>query len=145
MTNQESWIDRQIREAQGRGEFDGLPGAGKPIPGLDDPHDELWWVKQLLRREELTITPPTLAVRKELEDARAAIARAPSEAAVRRIAEAINRRIVEVNRSATSGPPSTVMPLEVEEVVNRWRSGPRPERAGVSRPPVPGNRAPGRG
>jgi hypothetical protein len=29
--------------------------------GLGQSHDDLWWVKQLLRREELSITPPTLA------------------------------------------------------------------------------------
>jgi Domain of unknown function (DUF1992) len=38
----ESWIDRQVREAEERGEFDDLPGAGRPIPGLDKPFDELW-------------------------------------------------------------------------------------------------------
>ena len=27
-----SWIDRQINEAQERGDFDNLPGAGKPLP-----------------------------------------------------------------------------------------------------------------
>lgn len=27
----ESWIDQQIREAQDRGEFDDLPGKGKPL------------------------------------------------------------------------------------------------------------------
>ncbi len=33
----ETWIDKQIREAADRGEFDNLPGAGKPIPDLDKP------------------------------------------------------------------------------------------------------------
>jgi hypothetical protein len=28
----ESLLDRQIRAAQERGEFDDLPGAGKPLP-----------------------------------------------------------------------------------------------------------------
>ncbi|SMC89901.1 DUF1992 domain-containing protein [Lentzea albidocapillata] len=32
----ESWIDRQIREAQERGEFDNLPSAGKPLPGAGE-------------------------------------------------------------------------------------------------------------
>ncbi|MEV4218944.1 DUF1992 domain-containing protein [Nonomuraea sp. NPDC049725] len=41
----ESWVDRQIREAQERGEFDDLPGAGKPLPGADKPYDEHWWIK----------------------------------------------------------------------------------------------------
>ena len=39
----ESWVERQIRVAQERGDFDNLPGAGKPIPHYGD--DELWWVK----------------------------------------------------------------------------------------------------
>ena len=41
----ETWVERQIREATERGEFDNLPGAGKPVADLDKPHDELWWIK----------------------------------------------------------------------------------------------------
>ncbi len=33
----ESWIDEIIREAQARGEFDNLPGAGKPLPPRRNP------------------------------------------------------------------------------------------------------------
>ncbi|MGV9308285.1 DnaJ family domain-containing protein [Nonomuraea sp. NPDC003727] len=44
----ETLIDRQIREAQERGEFDDLPGAGKPLPNRDELNDELWWVKRKL-------------------------------------------------------------------------------------------------
>ena len=61
---------------QERGEFDNLPGAGKPIPGLDA-DDELWWVKQHLRRENLGYLPPTLALRKEVEQVLAAVPWAP--------------------------------------------------------------------
>ena len=49
-----TWVERQIREAMERGEFDDLPGAGKRIADLDKPHDELWWIKQKLRRENLS-------------------------------------------------------------------------------------------
>jgi hypothetical protein len=28
-------------------------GAGKPIPDIDDPYDELWWVRKWVRRERL--------------------------------------------------------------------------------------------
>ncbi|HVD28538.1 MAG TPA: DUF1992 domain-containing protein, partial [Mycobacteriales bacterium] len=41
----ESVVEAQIRQAQERGDFDDLPGKGKPIPGLDDPDDEQWWIK----------------------------------------------------------------------------------------------------
>ena len=117
----QTWVERQIREAMERGEFDNLPGAGKPIPDLDKPHDELWWVKQKLRREQLSYLPPTLAVRKEADDALAAASRARSERDVRRIVVAINAKIREANSKAASGPPLNLMPFDVERVVRRWR------------------------
>lgn len=46
----ESHVDRVIREAMERGEFEDLPGAGKPIPGAGTKDDELWWVRRWLRR-----------------------------------------------------------------------------------------------
>src|SRR5919112_6797204 len=64
-----TWVEHKIREAAERGAFDNLPGAGKPIPDLDTPYDELWWIKDKLRRENLSYLPATLALRKEVEDA----------------------------------------------------------------------------
>jgi len=49
----ESLIDQQIRAAEARGEFDDLPGAGKPLTGLDKPYSEDWWLKQLAERENI--------------------------------------------------------------------------------------------
>lgn len=118
----ESWIERQIREGIERGEFDDLEGKGRRLPGLEDPHDELWWVKDKLKREEFVALPPTLAIRKDREDALAAVAVAASEDAVRAIVEAVNQKIRAVNSRATSGPPSTVMPLDLDTVLDRWRS-----------------------
>ena len=123
----ETWVERQIREAAERGAFDNLPGAGKPIPDLDKPRDELWWVKQKLRREHLSYLPPTIALRKEAEAALAAAARAGSEAEVRAILAAINARIAEGNRKAASGPPLNLAPVDVERAVARWRAAREPE------------------
>ena len=117
----ETWVERQIREATERGEFDNLPGAGRPIDGLDEPHDELWWVKQKLRREHFAYLPPTIALRKQAEEALEAAARAGSEDAVRRIVADINAKIIEGNRKAASGPPLNLAPLDVERVVRAWR------------------------
>ena len=118
----ENAVDRQIREAQERGEFDDLPGKGKPIPDIDTPYDDLWWVKKLMAREELSVLPESLEVRRDLEKTLAAVLRRGEEADVRRDVEALNRRIRALNSRATSGPPSTVMPLDVEVVVERWRA-----------------------
>jgi hypothetical protein len=46
--------ENRIREAMENGDFDDLPGLGKPIPDIDEPYDPDWWVKQWFRRERLT-------------------------------------------------------------------------------------------
>jgi hypothetical protein len=121
-----TWVERRIREATERGEFDNLPGAGKPIPDLDKPHDELWWVRQKLRREDLAYLPPTIALRKQAEEALQAAAEAASEAEVRRIVADINAKIVEGNRKAASGPPLNLTPFDVDRVLRDWRRRRRP-------------------
>lgn len=117
----ESFVDRQIREAQERGEFDNLSGAGKPLADLHRPHDDLWWVRKKLKEENLSYLPPALQVRKDLDDAREQIDRASSEREVRRIIAAVNKRIREANRTALQGPASSLMPLDEEQTVRRWR------------------------
>ncbi|MGW1714390.1 DnaJ family domain-containing protein [Streptomyces sp. NPDC002156] len=118
----ESWVDRQIREAEARGEFAELPGVGKPLSeGPDTSYDELWWVKQKMAREGLSVLPPTLALRKEAEDALAAAHRAPSEGAVRRILTEINAKIRDMMFKPPPGPPLGLKPYDVDEVVRQWR------------------------
>lgn len=118
----ESWIDKQIRDAEARGEFDDLPGKGKPLPDIDTPRDEMWWIREKLKREEVDVLPPTLQVRRDLDEARERIRRATTEDEVRGIVEDINAKIRHVNRTTISGPPSTLAPLHLETVVDRWRN-----------------------
>jgi DnaJ homologue, subfamily C, member 28, conserved domain len=117
----ETWVELQIREAQDRGEFDDLPGAGKPIPGIGEPDDEHWWVRQKLRRENLSYLPPTLALRKEVEQVLAAVPGARSESAVREMVDELNRKIAAAIRTPPDGPPLNLMPLDVDEIVESWR------------------------
>ncbi|QFY13602.1 DUF1992 domain-containing protein [Nonomuraea phyllanthi] len=118
----ESWVDRQIREAEERGAFDDLPCAGKPIPGLDRPHDDMWWIKQKVESEGLSMPlPPTLALRKEAEEALAQARGARSETEARRIVEEINQKIREAIRTGLSGPPLNLMPFDADEIVSEWR------------------------
>lgn len=117
----ESWIDRQIRQATERGEFDDLPGAGEPLPDLDKPFDELSWVKRKLEREGLTYQPPSVALRRDAHEALEKAANARSEAEVRRIIEAINEQIRTANRKGIAGPSLPLRPFDVERVVREWR------------------------
>jgi hypothetical protein len=118
----ESWVERQIREATERGEFDDLPGAGRPIPDIDRPSDENWWVRSKLRREGVSALPPTLALRREAEQALAAARRARTEEELRTILEDINDRIRAMIKSPQPGPPLNLMPYDVERVVEEWRA-----------------------
>ncbi|MEU3989362.1 DUF1992 domain-containing protein [Streptomyces platensis] len=117
----ESWIDKQIREATERGDFAGLPGAGKPLPHLDQPYDEMWWIKDKMSREHLSYLPPSLALRKEAEDALEAAAAAPTEAALRRILTPVNERIRAALRTPLEGPPLNLVPFDIDEVARKWR------------------------
>lgn len=116
----ESFIDRQIREAAERGDFSTLPGFGKPLPDAGQPYNEMWWVQAKLQSEGLSLLPPSLALRKEVEDTRERIPSAPSEAAVRRVVAELNEKIVSVNARTFDGPPSNVFPLNVERELARW-------------------------
>ncbi|MER5895847.1 DUF1992 domain-containing protein [Streptomyces sp. NPDC001876] len=117
----ESWVDKQIREAEQRGDFSALPGFGKPIPGLERPYDETWWIKAKMQREGLSVLPPSLTLRKEAEDAGEAVSAARTEAEARRLLNEINDKIRKALLMPPEGPPLNLRPFDVEAVVGEWR------------------------
>src|SRR5260370_31032308 len=90
----ESLIDQQIRAAEARGEFDDLPGAGKPLTGLDKPYSADWWLKDLVKREKLgrNVLPPSLALRKEAQELLAGQLDSRSDSTVRATVADYNQR-----------------------------------------------------
>ncbi|MFR9673868.1 DUF1992 domain-containing protein [Streptomyces sp. TR02-1] len=120
----ESWVDRQIREATERGAFEGLPGAGKPLRGETAPYDEMWWVKEKMRREGVSYLPPTLALRKEADDDYAAALRSGSEEEVRRRIAALNEKLRRAVLDGLPGPSVSFAQYDVERVVEEWRRDP---------------------
>ncbi|WP_053912535.1 DUF1992 domain-containing protein [Streptomyces sp. SCSIO 75703] len=118
----ESWVDKQIRDAEARGEFAGLAGAGRPLPDeAEAPYDELWWIRRKLAREGVSVLPPALALRKEAEDTLAAALTAPSEAAARRLVEALNTKIRDMMFAPPPGPPLGLKPYDLDTVGRQWR------------------------
>jgi hypothetical protein len=118
----EDWVDRQVREAQERGEFDNLPGAGKPIKGLDRPWDLTHWAAEMLRRENLSILPPALELRRHVERELAEIMELGHEIGVRKAVETLNQHIRDTNKAIYEGPASLVRPLSIEDVVASWKA-----------------------
>jgi hypothetical protein len=132
----ETWADKQIREAERRGEFAALPGAGRPLPSLDEPYDELWWVRGKMQREGLSALPPSLVLRKEAEDAMEAVGRAATEAQVRRIVGEINDKLREALRRPPEGPALGRGLFDTEQVVAGWRAA-KEQAAASAAPPQP--------
>jgi len=46
-------VDNKIHEAIEAGEFDNLPGFGKPSELIDAPYDPHWWIRSKMKREQL--------------------------------------------------------------------------------------------
>jgi hypothetical protein len=128
MGRAESFVERQIREAEARGAFDDLPGKGKPIPGIDRQRRDGEWLAAYAEREQLPVSamlPVSLALAKEVEDLPGTVGRQRQEHRVRAIVVDLNERIREAHRSFLGGPPLRVRPVDVEAVVADWQRGRR--------------------
>jgi hypothetical protein len=148
VTGHEPWVERLIREAQERGEFDDLPGAGRPLPSFEGQDDENWWIRGLIEREKLDMTaalPPQLALRREFQELPLRILRESSEQRVRQLLEDFNARVRELWRRPIEGPLVVVRTVDVERLVGQWRAHrasvrparrpdvvPQPERRGLA-------------
>lgn len=115
-------VETSIQQAIRRGDFDNLPGAGKPLPGLTGTHDPDWWIRRKIEREQLTgLGPPALLLRTEDAELDAKLDRLASESTVREHLESFNRRVIEARRQLQGGPPVITRTRDVEEEVARWR------------------------
>lgn len=145
MAQQHTWVEQQIRVAMEKGEFDNLPGAGKPIQDLGSSHDPDWWLKKLVERERIAVLPPSLQLRKDDAELDARLDELFAEAEVRREVEDFNARVMRARYSPQDGqPPLITMPRDLDETVAAWqqrRADRRTARAAEGAPdPAPPRR-----
>jgi len=127
MSNQE-WVESQIKLAQNQGEFDDLPGAGKPLK-LADQHDPDWWVKDFIRREDVeteALLPPAVLLRKEKQQVHEKVRGMRRESEVREYLADLNKRI-RLSIRDTTGPVVPTGPVDEDVVIAQWRME-RPSR-----------------
>jgi len=117
----EEWTEGQIRNAQEEGQFDDLPNAGRPLPDLDKGYDPLWWMKNLIQRENISSLPPSLEIKRKVQRELETIWQLRCEEDVRAKVGALNAEIARINRTAVSGPPTTQTLLDLEAIVQQWR------------------------
>ncbi|KGN37755.1 DUF1992 domain-containing protein [Knoellia subterranea] len=111
--------EMQIRRAIRRGDFDDLPGAGKPLD-LPEQHDPDWWIKSLMKRERLVLLPPSIQLRKDDAALDDLLDEIWTEAEVRHEIELFNERVIRARYDLTEGPPLITMPRDVEATVTEW-------------------------
>lgn len=124
IAHQQHWVDAQIRRAMERGEFDNLPGAGKPLEGLDRDHDPDWWLKRLIEREKIAVLPPALALRKEDAELDDRLDRINTEELVHREVEDFNARVHRAMYTPPDGPHAPILVTrkrDVDAEVAAWR------------------------
>jgi len=137
------WVDLQIKQAMERGDFDNLPGKGKPLGDLGSPDDRDWWLRKLIERERITgVLPAALQLRKDDAELDRLLDREATEKQVRETVEDFNRRVVAARRQLQGGPPVVTPTRDIEEEVERWRQrrrGRRTERPAPTptAPPTP--------
>jgi hypothetical protein len=137
----ESWVERQIRQAQDRGDLTGLRGTGRPLPAFDPDETVYDWAVAKARREGIApadMLPPGLALRRERDDLPARVAALPSEGAVRAVAEDYNARVEAFWRRPQESRWSPVPGLaDVEALVEGWRRDRPPPPPAVEEVPAP--------
>lgn len=122
MDQRAQFVELTIQQAMRRGDFDNLPGAGKPIPNLlqTDPD---WWIRQKIESERITgLGPPALTLRSEDAGFDARIDAAPSENAVRDILRDFNSRVIEARRQLQGGPPVVTPTRDADAEIALWRA-----------------------
>lgn len=135
-----SWLEydlaeQKIREAMERGEFDDLPGAGKPID-LGNPDDPDWWIRRKLDEERLrdeldgvdaAPVHEVFALRREAAGFPESLRAFGDEQRVREVLADYNARVKRDRLHPSLDLPATmtrvvIAPLiDVDDMVRRWR------------------------
>lgn len=117
----ESPVERQIREAMERGDFDNLPGAGRPL-NLGRPGHERPWAERRMEGEDLAgVLPGPLGVRRQKQDIQETLADVSDEETARAIIVHLNEQIVRANVMPWRGPTIITGRLDVEATLEEWR------------------------
>lgn len=123
MAWRDAMVERRLRDAASRGEFDDLPLAGKPIPGLGTHHDPDWWIKSFIEREQISgVLPEALQLRTDDAVLDERLDAMSSERQVREHLQEFNERIVAARRQLRGGPPVVTRTREIAAEVARWRA-----------------------
>lgn len=116
-------VERRILEAMGKGEFDNLPGHGKPLPIEDDRHipEDLRLAYKILKNAECL--PPEVEELREIRQMEDLLETLPDEKERYKLMKRINYRIMKLNMAGRKSPLLEEKQLYYRKLVDR--SGPK--------------------
>lgn len=115
-------VEGAIDQAIARGDFDDLPGAGKPLR-LPSTHDPNWWIKQRLHEGDVdrdALLPPVVLLRREHDRRDETLAELRDEQSVRTYAHDYTERVL-ADRSSNPMARMLAPELDPDAAVARWR------------------------
>lgn len=144
MSHDVARLESEIEQAIRRGDFDDLPGAGKPLD-LPSTHDPDWWIRQRLAEGDVdrdALLPVVVLLRREYEQRDGTLSALLTEEAAREYAEDFTRRVQDDRRE---NPFARMMAPEWDpaDAAARWRElqAQRPAPAAAPEPvPEPARR-----
>jgi hypothetical protein len=121
--------EKRINEAIQRGEFDNLPGSGKPLNLKDDRQipDDLRLAYKILRNADCL--PPELELKKEIRTAEELLSSLTDESVKYRQIKKINYLIMKLNTMRNGLVQWEEKQLYYEKMVDRMGGGKDPDRA----------------
>lgn len=108
-------VEQRIAAAMARGDFDDLPGAGKPLDL--DPREPGWWAEQFVRRERSRLLRDE--VEQDLAGRRAAFWRATTLDELRELVTDANRTLTKANVRLVAEDRFAL--VDLRETIERWR------------------------
>jgi len=98
-------IEKRIKEAQKRGDFDELPGSGEPLKIEDDSHvpEDLRLAYKILKNADCL--PPELELKREIRQMEDMLEKIPDEKEKYRQIKRINYKILQLNMMGRGSSP----------------------------------------
>ena len=112
-------VEKRIKEAQERGEFDNLPGRGQPIQMEDDSHipEDLRLAYKILKNADCI--PPELQLQKEIRQMEDMLEGIPDEKEKYRQIKKINYKIMQLNIMRKTSPLLEETELYYKKVLDK--------------------------
>ena len=112
-------VEKKIREAQQKGEFENLPGCGEPMTLEDDSHipEELRLTYKILKNANCL--PPELQLRKEIRQMEDMLDQIPDEKEKYRYIKRLNYKVMQLNMMGKSSPLLDETEIYYEKLVDK--------------------------